>query len=481
MPDEVIDYLEQKIKQNQAAELANRGWLSSAVSNVASTIPEGMKGTYRQIRSIGDMAGLPGLERASTESIKDVEMFQKEHPTFQEPPNMGIVGRTVHGVLKGGVEFAPSLLAGGLPGAAAAGAQAFLGTRDESKERVKAAKPGISEEEANSLANKEAAISGVLTAGTLGGLHLLQPAAEGVVPTVSQYFKKIGTTGAAFGAQGAVGAGAQAEIEKRHGVGDKGFFEAAKEAAPEAIGTGLAFGAMDAFQLRNRIKNLQSIPEKGRSGAQNENLQKLLEYQERLALPAPESGGELGIPPGMGEGFKFYDVPAHETFSPELADALQKNNLLLPSGQGFVLRGNAADVLSRYSPELADELTGALKQLPEGQGFTLPSDDATKVHDLNQRIEARRTDAERVKTRYRSDGQAKNQSHQPARRHSGADRRTDKTKELILEAGAGSGSRTGQECSRISRGFPAGSRCRSEHEGERPTGPTAQAGTGDTR
>ncbi|MGO9370691.1 MAG: hypothetical protein ACLQBD_01165 [Syntrophobacteraceae bacterium] len=71
----------------------------------------------------------------------------------------------------------------------------------------------------------------------------------------------------------------------------------------------------------------------------------------------------------MGEGFNFYDVPAHQVFSPELAGQLQAQRLLLPEGQGFILRGDAHDVLSQYSPELADQLYQSIGRLPPAQGF----------------------------------------------------------------------------------------------------------------
>ncbi|MGA2026678.1 MAG: hypothetical protein ABSH17_06355, partial [Syntrophobacteraceae bacterium] len=362
-----------------------------------------------------------------------IKRLQETTPGLQPNPSLGPVARTVTGIVKGaisgGISLAPAIAAEAVPfagpflGPVVAGMEAGLETKDVAAERIKAQKPGISDAEASSIANKEALVSGSLTAATLGTLKFAKPAMEGAAgflrraepsaravqagaaeylpgirmkPTYGEYAKDIGLTGGAFGLQGAVSAGTEAEIEKRHGIGTKGFFEAAKEAAPEAIGTGLVFGLMDANQIRRRINNINSIPPAVRTPEQSANLQGLLlEHERRLALPSPERGGELP-PPRGGDNFRFYDVPPHDTFSPELTEELQKQGLLLPSGQGFILRGNAEDVLARYSPEFADELQNGLKRLPAGQGFELPEGDAKKLHDFNERIRGAQDDRDNL-------------------------------------------------------------------------------------
>jgi hypothetical protein len=296
---------------------------------------------------------------------------------------------------------------------------------DPEKAKDLAWKEALAEGGIAALGGTAFGLAGNRLASTVGKKALEEGAETFVRPTLRDIGKRIGTTTGIMGLQGTAGGGATSEIEKEAGVGDKGFVQGALEAAPSSFLGGAIFGGLDVLHMRGAAKHTIEALEDGdaslraRAGAVNDVYQRIAQQNpdaavawleqaenklragegintkesllkpqtqpeqvasaqppvegEQLSLELPAPQGKLPSPQGMGEGFNFYDVPAHQVFSPELADQLQSQRLLIPESRGFMLRSDAHDVLSKYSPEMADQFSAAHLQ-DQIDGFTRLAD-----------------------------------------------------------------------------------------------------------
>lgn len=244
------------------------------IGDVAATVSSGALGAVESaahiVRGLPSTSGL--LDRGATKTIEGIRSLQKEHPSLQLDPEAKGVGSAIERTVSGGIRSLPAIgasvvggVVGGLAGpvGAAAGMGAGFGTAaaaekyDEARERL--IQGGTKPEDAEPIARREAMAEGVV-AGSVGAAlgplgRAVAPEVEGTLmglikPTTKQLISKAGITTGLIGAQGAVGAGAGSEIEKRAGVeGAKGFWEAGAEALPESLMGGAIFGGLDALHI----------------------------------------------------------------------------------------------------------------------------------------------------------------------------------------------------------------------------------------
>ena len=313
--DEIIDRLEQANKENQAKRLANRGILGETVATVGSGLIGLGENALHIVRGSSGDEGVVG--RTATAGLGVLDRFQKGHPAFQLDPNKSGLSGFIEQTVSGGLASIPEMAAGaagatvgaaaGGPVGAAAGLGVGFGVTsglaryDEAKHKL--IEGGMDPAKAAELAKKEALTEGAVAGA--GGVALGAFGGKATAP-----LRKLATTAGIIGAQGTIGAGASSEIERQAKVpGAKGFFEAAKEAAPGAIGAGLIFGGMDALQIRKtsdeikrRIANIEKLPEKQRTPLMLENHA----LYKRLLLESPK--GKI-----YGEGFEMKEAAPEET------------------------------------------------------------------------------------------------------------------------------------------------------------------------